>query len=152
MAMLNLFQLRLNLYAMLGAVLATAGKGTSRWQVQRTRDFAFQRLNLFARLEVYLKYSTHKRLGVRMLAVFCNAAVLQPFYYITQVHYRNLMAHQVYQPEVMGNKQIGNIFFFLNAAQQLADFSCTETSSALVASSHTIIFGSSARARAMPRR
>ena len=107
---------------MLGAVLATAGKGTSRWQVQRTRDFAFQRLNLFARLEVYLKYSTHKRLGVRMLAVFCNAAVLQPFYYITQVHYRNLMAHQVYQTEVMGNEQIGNIFFFLNAAQQLADF------------------------------
>ena len=58
MAMLNLFQLRLNLYAMLGAVLATAGKGTSRWQVQRTRDFRLPKLNLFARLEVYLKYST----------------------------------------------------------------------------------------------
>ena len=113
MAVLNLFQLRLNLHAVLGAVLAAAGKRASRRQVQRTRDFAFQRLNLFARLEVYLKYSTHKRLGVRMLALFCNAAVLQPFYYITQVHYRNLMAHQVYQTEVMGNEQIGNIYFMI---------------------------------------
>lgn len=112
MAVLNLFQLRLNLYAMLGAVLAAAGKGTSRRQVQRTWDFAFQRLNLFARLEVYLKYSTHKCLGVRMLALFCNTAVLQPFYNVTQVHYRNLMAHQVYQTKVMGNEQIGNIFSF----------------------------------------
>ena len=104
MAVLNLFQLRLNLHAMLGAVLAAAGKRASRRQVQRTRDFAFQRLNLFARFEVYLKYSTHKRLGVRMLAVFCNTAVLHPFYYITQVHYRNLMAHQVYQTKVMSGK------------------------------------------------
>ena len=83
MTVLNLFQLRLNLHAMLGAVLAAAGKGASGRQVQRTRDFAFQRLNLFTRLEVYLKYSTHKRLGVRMLALFRNASVLQPFYYIT---------------------------------------------------------------------
>lgn len=83
MAVLNLFQLRLNLHAMLGAVLAAAGKGASRRQVQRTRDFAFQRLNLFARLEVYLKYSTHKCLGIRMLAAFCNTSVLQPFYNIT---------------------------------------------------------------------
>lgn len=83
MAVLNLFQLRLNLHTMLGAVLATAGKGASWRQVQRTWDFAFQRLNLFARLEIYLKYSTHKCLGVRMLAAFCNAAVLQPFYNIT---------------------------------------------------------------------
>ena len=122
MAVLNLFQLRLNLYAMLGAVLATAGKGTSRRQVQRARDFAFQRLNLFARLEVYLKYSTHKRLGVRMLAVFCNTAVLHPFYYITQVHYRNLMAHQIYQTNVMSNEQIVNIFFFFNTSQQFTVF------------------------------
>ena len=122
MAVLNLFQLRLNLYAVLGAVLAAASKRASRRQVQRTRDFAFQRLNLFARFEVYLKYSTHKCLSVRMLAVFCNTAVLHPFYYITQVHYRNLMAHQVYQTEVMSNEQVSNIFFFLNTAQQLADF------------------------------
>lgn len=33
MAVLNLFQLRLNLHAMLGAVLAAAGKGASRRQV-----------------------------------------------------------------------------------------------------------------------
>ena len=122
MAVLNLFQLRLNLHAVLGAVLAAASKRASRRQVQRTRDFAFQRLNLFARFEVYLKYSTHKCLGVRMLAVFCNTAVLHPFYYITQVHYRNLMAHQVYQTKVMSNEQVSNIFFFLNTAQQLADF------------------------------
>ena len=83
MTVLNLFQLRLNLHAMLGAVLAAAGKGTSRRQVQRTRDFAFQRLNLFTRLEVYFKYSTHKCLGVRMLAAFCNTTVLQPFYNVT---------------------------------------------------------------------
>ena len=83
MAVLNLFQLRLNLHAVLGAVLAAAGKRASWRQIQRTGDFAFQRLNLFARLEVYLKYSTHKRLGVRMLAAFCNTSVLQPFYNIT---------------------------------------------------------------------
>lgn len=83
MAVLNLFKLRLNLHAMLGAVLATAGKGASWRQVQRTWDFAFQRLNLFTRLEIYLKYSTHKRLGVRMLAAFSNTSVLQPFNYIT---------------------------------------------------------------------
>ena len=82
MTVLNLFQLRLNLHTMLGAVLATAGEGASWRQVQRTWDFAFQRLNLFARLEVYLKYSTHKCLGVRMLAAFCNTTVLQPFYYV----------------------------------------------------------------------
>lgn len=116
MAMLNFPQLRLNLYAVLSAMLTAASEGTSRRQVQRTRDFAFERLNLFARLEVYLEDCAHESLGIRMLAGFCNAAVLQPFYYITQIHYSNLMAHQVNKTEIMGNEQISDIFFFLNAA------------------------------------
>lgn len=83
MAVLNLFQLRLNLHAMLRAVLAAAGKGTSRRQVQRAGDFTLQRLNLFVRLEVYLEDCTHQRLGVRMLAAFSDTSVLQPFNYVT---------------------------------------------------------------------
>ena len=83
MAVLNLFQLRLNLHAMLRAVLATAGKGASWRQIQRARNFTLQRLNLLTRFEVYLKDCTHKCLGVRMLAAFSNASVLQPFYYVT---------------------------------------------------------------------
>ena len=104
MTMLNLFQLRLNLHAMLCAVLAAAGKGASRRQIQRAGDFTLQRLYLFARFEVYLEDCTHKRLGVRMLAAFSNTPVLQPFYNVTQVHYRNLMAHQVGRrnPESVG--------------------------------------------------
>lgn len=116
MAVFNFLQLRLNLYAMLRAVFATAGKRTSWRQIQRTRDFTFERLNLFARLEVYLEDCAHESLGVRMLAGFCNTTVLQPFYYIAQIHYSNLMAHQVNKAEVMSNEQISDIFFFLNAA------------------------------------
>ena len=116
MAMLNFLQLRLNLHAVLRAVFATAGEGASWRQIQRTRDFAFERLNLFARFEVYLEDCAHESLGIRMLAGFCNATVLQPFYYITQIHYSNLMAHQINKAEVMGNEQISDIFFFLNAA------------------------------------
>ena len=83
MAVLNLFQLRLNLHAMLRAVLAAAGKGASRRQIQRAGNFTLQRLYFFARFEVYLEDCTHKRLGVRMLAAFSNASMLQPFYYVT---------------------------------------------------------------------
>ena len=59
MTMLNLFKLRLNLHAMLGAMLATAGKGASGRQVQGTGDFALKGFNLFAGLEVYLKDCLH---------------------------------------------------------------------------------------------
>lgn len=116
MAVLNFLQLRLDLYAVLRAVFATAGEGASWRQIQRTRNFTLERLNFFARLEVYLEDCAHESLGIRMFAGFCNAAVLQPFYYITQIHYGNLVTHKVNKAEIMGNEQISDIFFFLNAA------------------------------------
>ena len=95
MAMLNFLQLRFNLHAMFRAVFTAASEGASGWQIQRTGDFAFQRLNFFAGFEIYLKNCAHKSLGIRMLAAFSNASMFQPFYNITQIHNCHLMAHQV---------------------------------------------------------
>ena len=93
MPMLDFFKLGLVIEAIIRAMLATAGKGTARRQIQRTGNLARQSLNLFAGTKINLEYCAHKRLGIGMLAAISNAPMLQPFHYIAQIHHRYLMAH-----------------------------------------------------------
>ena len=147
----NFFQRRFLLTANSLAELAAALEGAALRQIKRAGYFALQRLNFFAGFKVNLKHCLHQRFGVRVHAFGANPApAADVFNHVAKVHNGNLMAHQIDKADIVADKKVSNVLFLLQTHSHT--FSCTDTSSALVASSHTTIFGSSESARAIPRR
>ena len=114
-------QLRLHLVADILAKRTARMKAATRRRMDRARHVSLKDHPFFLAIRIGNRNGGEKSAGIRMLRVLVNLVAGGDLHDLSQIHDRHPVADMLDHSEIVGNKKIGEMPFFLKLLQEIDD-------------------------------